>query len=118
GSISRVPAVEIETLVARAIRERVGGAPAVDDKNIIATHQPRIIIHAKEIEIRIGNDGEGVSSQASNVIRVPWQKQASKRRREVLLPASNDSVDARPIRSETRATLVAAIARGRRWLDE
>src|SRR6185437_11545587 len=49
GSISRVPAVEIETLVARAIRERVGGAPAVDDKNIIATHQPRIIIHAKEI---------------------------------------------------------------------
>jgi hypothetical protein len=25
---------------------------------------------------------------------------------------------ARPIRSETRATLVAAIARGRRWLDE
>jgi site-specific DNA recombinase len=26
--------------------------------------------------------------------------------------------DARPIRSETRATLVAAVARGRRWLDE
>jgi site-specific DNA recombinase len=25
---------------------------------------------------------------------------------------------ARPIRSETRATLVAAIARGRRWLDQ
>ena len=33
-------------------------------------------------------------------------------------PASGDSVDARPIRSETRATLVAAIARGRRWLNE
>jgi site-specific DNA recombinase len=28
------------------------------------------------------------------------------------------SQHARPIRSETRATLVAAIARGRRWLDE
>jgi len=26
--------------------------------------------------------------------------------------------DARPIRSETRQTLVASIARGRRWLDE
>jgi site-specific DNA recombinase len=26
--------------------------------------------------------------------------------------------NARPIRSETRATLVASIARGRRWLDE
>ena len=49
---------------------------------------------------------------------MPWQKQPSKRRREVLLPASNKSLDARPIRSETRATLIAAIARGRRWLDE
>jgi hypothetical protein len=49
---------------------------------------------------------------------VPWQKQSSKRRREVLLPASARSEDERPIRSETRATLIAAIARGRRWLDE
>jgi hypothetical protein len=28
------------------------------------------------------------------------------------------SEDRRPIRAETRATLVASIARGRRWLDE
>jgi hypothetical protein len=49
---------------------------------------------------------------------VPWQKQPSKRRREILLPASGEAIDGRPIRSETRATLIAAIARGRRWLDE
>ena len=72
----------------------------------------------KEITIRIGNDEEAESSQAGEVIRVRWQKQSSKRRREVLLPASAQSDDGRPIRSETRATLVAAIARGRRWLDE
>lgn len=118
GSIGRVPAVEIETLVARAIREHVGGAPAVDDRSIIAAHQPQIVIHPKEITIRIGPDGEADSSQAGDVIRVRWQKQPSKRRREVLLPASAPSDDARPIRSETRATLIAAIARGRRWLDE
>ena len=118
GSIGRVPAVEIETLVARAIREHVGGAPAVDDRSIIAAHQPQIVIHPKEITIRIGPDGEADSSQAGDVIRVRWQKQPSKRRREVLLPASAPSDHARPIRSETRATLIAAIARGRRWLDE
>jgi hypothetical protein len=49
---------------------------------------------------------------------VPWQKQPSTRRREILLPASAQPHDARPIRSETRSTLIAAIARGRRWLDE
>jgi hypothetical protein len=48
------------------------------------------------------------------VIEVPWCKTPSTRRREVLVPE-----DARrPIRSENRATLVASIARGRRWLDE
>ncbi len=46
------------------------------------------------------------------------QKQPAKRRLEVLLPASQVGVDARPIRAETRATLVAAIARGRHWLNE
>jgi hypothetical protein len=120
GSISRVPAVEIETLVARAIREHVGGAPAGDDRSIIATHQPRIVIHPKKITIQTGIDGDGDadSAEANEVIHVRWQKQQSKRRREVLLPTSSASVDERPIRSETRATLIAAIARGRRWLNE
>jgi acetyl-CoA carboxylase carboxyltransferase component len=40
-----------------------------------------------------------------------------KRRREILIPASARQ-DIRPIRSETRAALVAAIARGRQWLDK
>lgn len=53
-----------------------------------------------------------------DVLHVPWQKSASTRRREILLPESVPSQNARPIRSETRATLVASIARGRRWLDE
>ncbi len=33
-------------------------------------------------------------------------------------PEGAQPENARPIRSETRATLVASIARGRRWLDE
>jgi hypothetical protein len=51
---------------------------------------------------------------------VPWQKPPSKRRREILLPSTASLKDQpiRPIRSETRAMLVASIARGRRWLDE
>jgi site-specific DNA recombinase len=41
-----------------------------------------------------------------------------KRRREIIVPVSVSPHDLRPIRAETRATFVAAIARGRRWLDE
>jgi site-specific DNA recombinase len=35
-----------------------------------------------------------------------------------LLPASAPPQDLRSIRSETRASLIASIRRGRRWLDE
>lgn len=52
-----------------------------------------------------------------NVIEVPWRKTPSTRRREVLVPESG-ATTARPIRSESRALLVASIARGRRWLNE
>jgi tetratricopeptide (TPR) repeat protein len=49
---------------------------------------------------------------------VPWKKPPSKRRREIIVPQSAAPQNARPIRAEARATLVASIARGRRWLDE
>jgi site-specific DNA recombinase len=54
-----------------------------------------------------------------HVLVVPWTKIPSKRPRQIILPPSTSShPDPRPTRSETRATLVAAIAKGRRWLDE
>ena len=53
-----------------------------------------------------------------SVLLVPWQKPPSKRRREIIVPKTASRQDARPIRAETRAKLVASIARGRRWLDE
>jgi site-specific DNA recombinase len=45
-----------------------------------------------------------------------WHKAPARRRREILLPEGIRPEQARPLRSETRARLVAAIARGRRWL--
>jgi site-specific DNA recombinase len=52
------------------------------------------------------------------IVEVPWQKTPARRRREILLAEGIRPEHARPIRSETRATLVVAIARGRRWLNE
>jgi hypothetical protein len=41
----------------------------------------------------------------------------STRHREILLPGVIPTQPSRPIRSETRTTLVASIAQGRRWLE-
>jgi site-specific DNA recombinase len=56
--------------------------------------------------------------RAEGTIHVCWQKKPSTRRRDILLAGSAPPQNARPIRSETRATLVTSIARGRRWLNE
>jgi len=66
-------------------------------------------------------DEKGIGAKRSrgrNVLRVPWHKTPFRRRREILVPASVPPQDARPIRSENRALLIASIARGRRWLNE
>jgi site-specific DNA recombinase len=57
-------------------------------------------------------------SSAKSPLRIAWHKAPTTRRREILLPEGTMQQNARPIRSETRATLVASIARGRRWLNE
>ena len=72
----------------------------------------QLIIHLAQLE------GFDRKASAESSLRVAWSKEAAKRRREILMPEGARRENARPIRSETRATLVASIARGRRWLDE
>jgi hypothetical protein len=49
-------------------------------------------------------------------LTVSWKRPPARRRREIIV--ANGSEDVRPIRAETRATLVRSIAVGRRWLQE
>ncbi|TMK03146.1 MAG: hypothetical protein E6G74_05255 [Alphaproteobacteria bacterium] len=52
------------------------------------------------------------------MLKVSWHKTPLRRRRGILVPGFVPPQDARVIRSETRALLIASIARGRRWLNE
>ena len=114
-----MPAAEIEAAVIRSVREHLKPPQGIDDKILVDTHIDRIEIHSQHLLIRLSeNSATDGTVQKSENIRVPWQKPPSKRRREIMVTASQTAKDGRPIRSETRATLVAAIARGRHWLDE
>ena len=118
-SISRVPAVEIEALVIKSVRQRLKLSSPVDDRNLIGTFVTRVEIRPNKLVIKLVQ-GQGPKRRAKVdlTLRIPWHKPPSKRRREILLPDAIEPQNAHPIRSETRATLVAAIARGRRWLKE
>jgi site-specific DNA recombinase len=122
GSVHRVPATAVEALVIKSVREYLRPSPSIDDRDLITTRIARVEVQAKQLVIRMTGEPSASTNRRKtctrNVLRIPWQRTPPTRRREILLPEGMPSQHARPIRSETRATLVAAIARGRRWLDQ
>ena len=107
---------------------------SLNDKELISAHVARVDVKRDHLAIqlsaksdrdRAAQDRRHSAEQDETVHRdphvlvVPWKKTPSKRPREIILPASTSShPDPRPIRAETRAKLVTAIAKGRHWLDE
>jgi DNA invertase Pin-like site-specific DNA recombinase len=135
GSITRVSAIQVERPVLQALREHRSDCVAFPDHELIERYVERVVLHPTAIEIELCTDpsaedrdqvdaaGADPSAAPATVVavpvlQIPWSRAATSRRREIIAPAQSEHLDHRPIRAETRATLVRAIALGRRWLDE
>jgi hypothetical protein len=128
GSVTRVPAREIEAVVLRALRERYPDCHALDDRDVIIGSVDRIVLRDAALDITLlidteratdavdTPDDEGSRPAPAPVLTVGWKRPTARRRREIIV--SNGSEDVRPIRAETRATLVRSIAVGRKWLQK
>jgi len=122
GSVRRVSAAEIERLVTRAVRDHFGSMEQSDDRSLLHAHVARVEVGTNELVVHLTESSQrtanGRRPRAADILKVRWQKALSTRKREILLPAGRSPRQVRPMRSETRAILVASIARGRRWLNE
>jgi site-specific DNA recombinase len=118
GSIRRVAATAIEVLVVDAVRDHLRLSAPTDAHSLVEAHVRRVEVHPDHIIIRLADQPSQQGREGEATLTIPWRKIASRRRRELLFPAALPRAQARPIRSETRATLLAAIGRGRRWLSE
>jgi hypothetical protein len=142
GSVSRIAASELETIVLDTLATlvpaseesaeldrsgpstgeehpmptmpiRIEGSPEqLSDKASVERCVDRILVGARSIEIRLVDGAQGAARPSS--ITVPWRPVPFRRKRELIQPVDG----ARPIRAEARGKLLAAIARGRRWLEE
>jgi hypothetical protein len=116
----------------------------IADEDLIATHIARVDVKQNHLSIQLSmvcEEQSGLQTTAGiqvrqnnheeskSVIRgnnpkarcliVPWKKPPSKQPRQIIPPAETSSrQDRRPIRAETRAKLIAAIASARQWLNE
>ena len=121
GTIHRVPAVEIERVVADAVQGEYGAVAGMGPRALITAHVCKVEVQPDQLAIELTALGELDDSDDGPVhklIYVPWQKPPSKRRREILSPPRDLTNESRPIRADARARLIAAIAQGRRWLAQ
>ena len=128
GSISRLPATDIEDTVVNSLNERLivkqknsnSSIARVDDQKVILEQVGRIDVHEDRLAIRLKSADDKETSDAAddNILSIPWQKPPSRRSRQILIPHGIPKSEVRPTRIERRARLVSAIARGRGWLDE
>ena len=118
--VRRLPAAELEAAVIGAVRNHVKPAAQIEDRSLIEAHIARVEVKPEYLVIQLTQPQQDVADDArgrQTTLQVPWCKGPPTRRREILLPAAARH-DVRPMRAETRATLLTAIAHGRRWLHE
>jgi hypothetical protein len=120
GSVSRIPAEAVEAIVVKSLRDHLKLADPIDDLALIDTYVQRIDVEAEQLSLTLAQPATPGRRQPRKpqVLRIPWRKPPPKLRRELLRPATPQHQTRRPIRAEARAALVAAIARGRKWLNE
>jgi site-specific DNA recombinase len=120
GSVRRVPALEVEATILEALRKRLKPSEQVSGLGLIEQHVERVEVHPQQLMLKLvaAHAEGGGETPPPETLHIPWRKEPMKRRREILLSSDAKPGHTRPIRSETRATLVASIACGRRWLNE
>jgi DNA invertase Pin-like site-specific DNA recombinase len=116
GLVHRVPAIELESKIASALRIRMKMSRDQDDDTLIRNTVERVDVGVESLVVSLKRAS---GSKATSKICIPWKKPPSKRRREILFrsePITGPAV--RPIRSDARDRLIEAISCGRAWLDE
>jgi site-specific DNA recombinase len=128
GSVSRVPAADIEDTVARSLKEHLAAKQDGSTLSALPLGNPSsfaeliagIVVHKDRLVVRFKSDQTDEASDRpdAQLLTIPWQKPPSKRSRRILLPHNASRSEVRPEQFERRARLVSAIARGRQWLDD
>ena len=121
GSVPRVAADLVENKVVSALRTHPGIALPSDltsTENRIAIREliGRIVLEKTTLSVTLSPSAAEPS--AALTLEIPWVRKSGRPKREVVLPKADPNADGRPIRSESRATLLRALALGRLWLDE
>jgi site-specific DNA recombinase len=113
ASILRVPAPDVEEVVAEAVGHlSLSDASPADIRNLI----DRVVISHASIQIHLSEVTDG--SDGGKILTLPWTRPSPYRKREIIQRANDAKANARPMPANARATLIEALREAHRWLDE
>ena len=114
GSILRVPAADIETLVAGALGKLSPhlSLSQTDIRNLI----DRVVIGRATIRIQLSEVAE--ENDSARILTLPWTPPSPYRKREILQGANDAKTYARPMPANARSILIEAFRDAHRWRDE
>jgi len=126
GSISRVPAAELEALVLAALRSHLNasgaGLPA-NDRDLIDRHLERVTLTPNQIKLRLREivedapqelESSGPANTIVKTIAIPWTSAGPATVKGIVhVPAHNT-----PMKPSRRDALLTAIAKARQWMDD
>ena len=132
GSVARVPAPEVETLVLDGIRKHLAASEepptAVADRDLIERHIEHVVVKPQavevyllpesEVQVQAGTDDTGNSDYkqppSTTTITLPWTAPSFSAVKGIVHAPSV----APAIRPETREVLLGAIAKARGWIED
>jgi site-specific DNA recombinase len=114
ASILRVPAANVEELVAEAVGNLSPdhAASQTDIRNLI----DRVVIGRATIRIQLPEVADG--RDGARILTLPWTRPSPYRKREILQGADDGKTYARPMPANARAILIEALRDAQRWRDE
>jgi site-specific DNA recombinase len=111
--ILRVPAPDVEKLVAEAVGKLSSSDASLPDiRNLI----DRVVISHATIRIQLSEVTE--ENDGARILTLPWTRPSPYRRREIIQGADDAETYARPMPANARAILIEALRDAHRWLDE
>jgi site-specific DNA recombinase len=129
GSIGRVPAAEIESLVVTALRNHLNASDAGEqlpsnDRGLLERYLERVTLTATHLELRLRQSVQPAQAHTNGssappianvtTITVPWTSPVPAAVKGIVhVPAHNT-----PITPSRRDALLMAIAKARHWIDE
>ena len=73
GSVSKVPAAEIETLVVKSVREKRRLAATMHDRTVVADHLTRVNVQPERLIIHlVQNPMFDEQRNGGETLQVPW----------------------------------------------